>query len=466
MEKLTKRILAIVLIAVIGLGVGITVWIFVAPYAWSRSDCPGAPAGITEDQIIKIGVLGGIYDIQGRGQLEGAKLAAYEINYGSDGTDGGIVVNGKTYYIGITAEDTDESNPNLITATGVAAAERILNYKQVQFLTGGFRTESLSVYLETIVAAKKLFIGTGAATDSFCENVRDDYDKYKYFFRNMPINSTALGGEIIAFLATYSYILSTEAYANRSINKFGIIYEDLDWTIPVLAALNYYLPIYGGNIVARVAYPITTLQPDMDGYMDLIQANGTQILIPVISAQGGILMMNSYNEARDDYGFVVIGIDVQSQLDTFWDDSNGHCIYETLLQALHETAKTPLSIPFWNAYKDMWDHEPLYTASGSYDAIHMYAWGINETQSFNVAGIIDQFETIDKTNPLPGANGYLALTSSHDAQEGYPYGYTLFVQWQSGGTKVVVPSFGAIYPDSLATGNYILPAWAGWDFNT
>jgi capsular polysaccharide biosynthesis protein len=38
MEQLTKRILAIVLIAVIGVAVGITVWIFVAPYAWSAAD--------------------------------------------------------------------------------------------------------------------------------------------------------------------------------------------------------------------------------------------------------------------------------------------------------------------------------------------------------------------------------------------------------------------------------------------
>jgi len=143
MEQLTKRILAIVLIAVIGIGVGVTVWVFVAPYAWSAADAPGAPSNVTEDQIIKIGVLGGIYDIQGRGQLEGARLAAEEINEA-----GGITVGGKTYYVGITAEDTDESNPNLDTTKGVSAAEGIINYKQVQFLTGGFRTESLSVSLE------------------------------------------------------------------------------------------------------------------------------------------------------------------------------------------------------------------------------------------------------------------------------------------------------------------------------
>jgi len=465
MEQLTKRILAIVLIAVIGIGVGVTVWVFVAPYAWSAADAPGAPSNVTEDQIIKIGVLGGIYDIQGRGQLEGARLAAEEINEA-----GGITVGGKTYYVGITAEDTDESNPNLDTTKGVSAAERIINYKQVQFLTGGFRTESLSVYLETVVAAKIPFIGTGASTDSFCQNVLDDYAKYKYFFRNMPINSTSLAGEIFNFLLNYAGYLS--AISGRPINKFGILYEDLDWTVPLVGALKSLLPVLGtavgAQVVASVAYPITALQPDMDGYMAALDTNNTQILIPVISAQGGILMMNSYAAAEP--GFVVIGIDVQSQLDTFWTDSSGNCLYETVLQSLHNTSKTEKSVPFWNAYVAKYDHEPLYTAVGSYDAINLYAWAINESQSFNVDTIITQIETITTTNPLAGAGGLAAFTGSHDIQEGYPYGYTLFCQWQAGGTKIVAPAFGAppLYPITLATGSYQLPStsWSGWAFNT
>ena len=459
MEKLTKRILAIVLIAVIGIGVGITVWIFVSPYQWTSADCPGAPAGLTEDQIIRIGVLGGLTDIQGKGAEEGAILAVYEINQA-----GGITVDGKTYYVGITAEDTDESNPNLDVTKGVAAAERIISYKRVQFLTGGFRTEALAVYLETVMDASIPFIGTGAATDSFCQNVLDDYPRYKYFFRNNPINSTALGGEIIAFLAYYSGVLSSPLYANRTINKFGILYEDLDWTEPLVDALVDNLPLYtGGSVVAKVAYPITALQSDMDGYMNLIQSNGTQVLIPVISAQGGILMMSSY--ASQEPGFVVIGIDVQAQLDTFWTDSTGNCEFETILQISYRTNKTDLSIPFWDAYLARYDHEPLYTATGSYDAIRMYAWAINESQSFNANTIVEKLEEITVNNPLPGAGGLGAFTVSHDIQEGYPFGYALFCQWQSGGTKVVVPSFGSIYPPQLATGMYQTPDWSGWAFN-
>lgn len=456
MEPLTKRILAIVLIAVIGLGVGITVWIFVSPYQWTYKDCPGAPTTITEDQIIRIGVLGGLTDIQGIAAKEGAELAAYDINQA-----GGVTVNGKTYFIGITSEDTDETNPSLDVAKGVAAAERIISYKRAQFLTGGFRTESLVVYLETIMDESLLFINTGAATDDFCQNVLDEYDRYKYFFRNNPINSSSLGAEALGYLLYYATILN--------VSKFALLYEDLDWTAATVAGLTAGLPAYGAGLpggpaqmVASVAYPITALQSDFDGYMTSINTNGTQILIPLISAQGGILMMNSY--ASQHPGFVVIGIDVQSQLDTFWADTIGDCEFETILQILHRTNKTDTSIPFWDAYIARFDHEPLYIASGSYDAIQQYAWAFNKSQSFNTDTIVSTLETITTADPLQGVGGMGAYTTSHDVQEGYPYGYAMFCQWQSGGAKIVTPA-PALYPSSLATGTYQTPDWFGWAFN-
>ncbi|GAH50852.1 unnamed protein product, partial [marine sediment metagenome] len=58
MESLTKRILAIVLIAVIGVGIGLGAWFFlVAPPAVAYKT-PGAPSGVASDHIIKIGIAG------------------------------------------------------------------------------------------------------------------------------------------------------------------------------------------------------------------------------------------------------------------------------------------------------------------------------------------------------------------------------------------------------------------------
>ena len=469
METRSKRILAIVLIVVVGVAIGFTVWFFlVQPYGWSAADAPGAPPGTPSDRIIKMGVLGGLTDIQGDGQIKGARLAAREINEA-----GGIDVNGVTYYIGITAEDTDESNPNLDITKGVAAAQRIIDFKQCQFLTGGFRTEALLAYQEVIMDAQIPFIGTGASTDIFCENVLTNYARYKYFFRNMPINSTSLAIEILTFIATYQNYFNLTNPEN--IYKVGLLYEDLTWTDGMIAFFNAYLPLYGMSIVSQIAYPTTVTQTQMDTHMNTLDTAGVQMLIPVISAQGGILMMNSYATVKP--GFVVLGIDVQSQLDTYWAQSTGNCKYETVLQSLFRTNKTDVSIPFWDAYLAAYSQEPIYTAVGSYDAINMFAWAINQSQSFNPDTIIDTLETITIHNPRPGAGGLGAFTTSHDVREGYPFGFTLFVQWQeeAGLTgnpdKQVIPTFGQVYPDSIATAPYLLPGadgdtdWAGWSFN-
>ena len=187
MESLTKRILAIVLIAVIVTGIGVGAFFLLATPASAKYETPGV-TGVASNRMIKIGVLGDTKRTTGEGAWQGAWLAAYEIN-----TAGGIDVGGETYYIGLISEDTDEENPYLDVTKGVAAAQKIIEVDKAEFLLGGFRTEALKAYIEVVMDKHKIFIGTGAATDYFCENVKSYPNRYKTFFRAMPINSTELG---------------------------------------------------------------------------------------------------------------------------------------------------------------------------------------------------------------------------------------------------------------------------------
>lgn len=467
MEQTTKRILAIVLIAVIGTGIGVGAWFFLAApgaglYVWSSSDCPGAPAGLNSSQIIKIGIAGDKDEIQGDAAWEGAYLAAKEINQA-----GGLEINGSTYYIGITYEDTDESNPNLVTARGVAAAERLVFRKNVQFATGGFRSEALLAYQEVFMDNKIPFINTGAATDLFCQNVNNSYSRYKYFFRINPINSTSLATQVLTYMAMQMIMLNA-SYPNHDVVNVGLLAEDLTWTDPYIGAFTVGLPAYasilsGGllnvSVVHTIKYDITLDPTDMANHLSSLETAGCDIVVPVISAQGGIMMMTQYDALKPDY--LIIGIDVQAQLDTFWDDSGGACKYETLLQIGYNTTKTAKSVPFWNAYLAEWGHEPLYIASGSYDAVNTFIWAINQSQSFNADTIVSKMEEITKSNYLVGAGGNIAFwPNTHELVAGYPFGYALFCQWQPDGTKHVIPSFNLVYPDAIiSTGNYTMAPW-------
>ncbi len=458
MDSGTKKILAIV-VAIIVIGGGIGLYMFLprdTGVPIGTLVTPGAPAGIPADRIIVVGILGGMTEIQGEGAWRGSYMACEEIN-----TAGGVVIGSDTYYFGLVAEDTFEADPLLDTSKGVAAATKIISEDNAQFIIGGFRTESVLAYQEVIMDNKKVFIATGTATDIFTENLNDTgYDRYKYFFRNMPINASALAGELVGF---YVYL---KAYMTAALGKnftnVAIIREDLTWTQAISAGLNYYLPMFGYNITIEIAYPITAEAADFATYWQQIDDSGAQLCVPVISAQGGILLTTQYAAAQP--GCLIAGIDVMAQLETYWDETDGGCEYEISLSPTERTNKTSKTVAFWDAFTTKYGADPLYTAVGSYDAMYILKKGISDAQSLNSTVIIPFLEAINAANPLEGANGHIAFTKWHDAFEGYDvgtgmiYSVTLMVQWQDG-AKVVLPTGGAVYPDHLATGSLVIPPW-------
>ena len=465
-----KRIIAIALVAVIAIGGGVGAYFFLlAPgagdYVWTAADAPGAPAGTPASRIIKIGCAGDTGEIQGDANFEGAWFAAKTINEA-----GGVDVNGTTYYFGVTKEDTDESNPNLVTSRGIAAAERLVYNKKVDFGIGGFRSEALLAYQEVFMDNQIIFIDTGAATDIFTQNVANFYARYKYFFRFMPINSSSLGAEILFTIA--GYIMSLNAtYPNHDIKQIGVLAEDLTWTAAIVGAIQGALPGFTGGwaeVITPILYDITLSATDMNTHLQTLDAAGVDFLIPAISAQGGVLMMQQYDTYN--YPFQIFGIDVQAQLDTYWASSGNAAAYETIMQTLHRTNKTSQSIAFWDAFRLEFGHDPLYIACGAYDATIALKNAINTTQSFDALDHIAEMETWTKANPQEGVAGNAAWwPGSHELVEGFPNGFTLWCQWRADGTKVVVPSpryhigYGGfitpLYPDWMSTGAYEIAPW-------
>ncbi|RDE12302.1 MAG: hypothetical protein C4K49_10370 [Candidatus Thorarchaeota archaeon] len=455
----TKQIVAIALIIIVIAGVGVGIYLFLpaAPYGAvviGQLVTPGAPAGTPRDRIVVVGILDPMFEIQGEGAWMGAYLACDNIN-----AAGGVTVGGVTYYFGLVAEDTAEADASLDISKGTAAATKIVTEDGAQFIIGGFRTESLLAYQDIIMDEKMLLFGTGASTDTFCSNVLSNYSTYKYFFRMMPINSTSLARtqlKYIAYLKGYlGYVL------NRTISKVAIIREDLDWTVGMSAFLNGYLPLYNLSVVKEIPYPITAEAANFATYWQQIDSAGAQITIPIISAQGGILMSTQYALVKPKT--IMAGIDVMSQLDSYWNETDGGCQYEVEIQSTLRTNKTSLTIAFWDDFLEHYGSEPLYTAVGSYDSMYILRDGINLAQSFNSTLIIPQLEGMDVDSPWTGVSGNIAFTPSHDLREGYIgpkiYSVALLCQWQAGGHKECVSTGGLVYPDSIVTAALVLPPW-------
>ncbi|MFX1328866.1 MAG: ABC transporter substrate-binding protein [Promethearchaeota archaeon] len=456
-----KKVLAFVIVAIVGSGIGIGAFLFqilskTAPETnyWV---IPGAPVNITESQMIKFGVIGDIGEITGDGFWEGAWMAAYEINQA-----GGIVVNGTTYYFALTYEDTNEVDIDFVTTEGVAAVERLVYDKGIQFALGGFKSEAVIAYQEILMDNQIIFLGCGFTTDIYCQKVQDWYERYKYFFRVMPINATSLAVE------TFDFIAYIGGYLN--VTRVGILYEDLTWTKSMVKALKDFLPYYGFDpIIGGLDVPFAledSLSPaQMGAHLNTLWGAGAQLVIPLISQQGGITMSTQYAVIQPN--FALVGIDVMAQLPSYWNDTGGACEYETIMMSTVRTNKTESTIAFWDRFVAMWGHDPLYTAIGTYDSIYIYRDVINNSQSFNSDVIVNELEKFNINNTRMGVSGFLAFTKSHDLIEGWPYAVTLWVQWREDplnpgkGITFCVESGGS-YPDSIANGGPVeLPPWVG-----
>lgn len=291
----------------------------------------------------------------------------------------------------------------------------------------------------------------------------------------MPINTSALGSEIVAFLLTYQAVLNgTYAgyYGGEEIDTIGILAEDLTWSEGMTTNMPVALPYYSGGKIsvppaAVIRYDVTLSAADMNTHLQTMSNQGVDILIPVISAQGGIMMMQQYASLHPNY--VIIGIDVQSQLDTFWTQSGGDCIYETLMQTAYAVNKSATTITFWNAFKAEFGHEPLYIACGAYDAVMGIIDAAVAQDSLDALDLIAEMETWTRSNPHPGVSGGGAWwPDTHDLVEGYPFSYTLWTQWQANSTKVVVPAYGNEYPNDRITplGTYQVPPWVHTAWST
>ncbi len=150
-------------------------------------------------KTIKIGVIGPMQFVQGKGHWNGATMAADEVN-----ARGGVKVGDKKMKIELVKADSNEFL-NVTDATN--AMEMLLSRDKVDFVVGGFRSEAVFAMQDIAMDYKKIFIGTGASHSKLCLRLAEDYDRYKYWFRGTPFNEKFLGRTSFIHLATVGAIL-------------------------------------------------------------------------------------------------------------------------------------------------------------------------------------------------------------------------------------------------------------------
>jgi branched-chain amino acid transport system substrate-binding protein len=378
---------------------------------------------------IKIGVIGPMQFVQGKGHWNGAVMAAEEIN-----AKGGVKVGTQQMKIELVKADSNEFL-NVMDATN--AMERLMTRDKVDFVVGGFRSEAVLAMQDIAMDYKKIFIGCGAAHPELCTRVAEDYETYKYFFRGTPFNSKFLVRTAFIHMATVGTILK------KSLNipkiRVAVVAEKAMWADPLIPAAQGFIPKLGMEIsgIWRPS-PVAT---DVMAELSAIQRADTHLILTFFSSSVGIPFARQAGELK--IPAAQVGINVEAQKEGFWQATQGQGNYVMTLNTYNRYVEVnELTRPFLDTYIKRFGEPPTYTAD-TYAAIkYTIVPAIEMTGTLNADRLVKVIEVREYLVPS-GKVGYLKDEQGrplHDLKWGPGYLTSLGVQWQDGKQVGVWPN--------------------------
>ena len=380
-------------------------------------------------KTIKIGVIGPMQFVQGKGHWNGALMAAEEIN-----AKGGVQVDKKKIEIELVKADSNEFL-NVTDATN--AMERLVTRDKVDFVVGGFRSEAVLAMQDIAMEYKKIFIGCGAAHPELCTRVAKDYETYKYFFRGTPFNSKFLVRTAFIQMATVGAILKKSLNIDKV--RVAVVAEKAMWADPLIPAAQGFIPKLGMEIsgVWRPS-PVAT---DVMAELSAIQRADTHLILTFFSSSVGIPFARQAGELK--IPAALVGINVEAQKEGFWQATQGQGNYVMTLNTYNRYVEVnELTRPFLDTYIKKFGESPTYTAD-TYAAIkYTIVPAIEMTGTLNADRLVKVMET--REYPVPsGKVGYLKDEQGrplHDLKWGPGFLTSLGVQWQDGKQVGVWPN--------------------------
>lgn len=390
-------------------------------------------------ETIKIGVIGPMQFTQGEGHWNGAVMAADEIN-----AKGGVQVGDKKLPIELVKVDSNEF-VSLPDATN--AAELAISRHKVNYLVGGFRTEAVLVMQDIAMDNKTIFIGCGAAHPKLCERVKDEYDRYKYWFRVTPINSKFLVKVDFILLGMVAKVMAKELNIPKI--KVAIVAEKAVWADPIVGIAQENLPKMGMEVVG--VWRPSPVATDVTAELAAIQRSGAQIIFTTFSSSVGITFAKQWGELK--IPAAAVGINVEAQKDGFWAATGGKGNYTLTINTYARVKITDKTIAFYDEYRKRFKEAPNYTA-GTYDAVYILADAIAKAGSLDPDKLVPEIEKTDRN----GAAGRVVFDKTHDITWGPAYVTSVGTQWQDGKNMCVWPLNweGISYEGAVP---YKIPPW-------
>lgn len=374
---------------------------------------------------ISVGVIAPASAIDGRAIIQGAELAADEIN-----AAGGI--NGRQ--IKLHTYDDHASATN-----GVRAFQRAVSQDHAVAVIGNFISEVAMSVEPWSARLKEPYIITGAATTKIPLRVHQNYSQYKYVFR-VNLNS--------AFLAKVVCAYSHDLLANKLGYKTALVMsEDAAWTKPLDQEYLKCLPKAGLKVLDHIRF-----SPDTSDFSPIYSRIKNEKPDTIITGIAHVGVKPTVQWHQSQVPALLAGWSSQAGASSFWDDTNGQAEGNITGNLGASTAAiTSKTIPFAKAYIKRFGESPAYDAYTTYDAVYVLKHAIERANSTKADALVKSLEKTDYTGTI-GQEQFYSKDSkyAHDLKYGEKYVQGVAIQWQHG--KQVV-----VWPEHAATGKVMVP---------
>jgi branched-chain amino acid transport system substrate-binding protein len=400
-------------------------------------------AQLKPGEPIVLGVPTALGSIEGRDGWMAIQMARDEIN-----AKGGVQVGKTKHKIEVYSIDTREHEPGIPVQDALTAAEKlILEKKPHAIVLGNFRSEVLLSTMDLISKYKLPYICCIAMTPLMQKKVSEEYDKYKYIFRNClnaPYLAMYLGG-VMGFIKK-----------EFNFNKAYIIVQDTLWAQATGKGLDKWYKENGWEVAGFDAYALGS--SDFSPSLMKVRAQNAQVIVPIFDMpQSGILL----KQARAmQIPALSAGFISPIACENAWQVFEGEV--DGFINMVYEVGPIPVkavpkSVAFNENFGKKWGKDARMKLSGhgpgpSYDAVYIMANAFERAKTVEPEAVVKALEQTD----MQGAIGRIKFGKDHQAVFGYDPKETAVgcgFQWQKPGKRVVV------FAEGFAEGKIQLPPY-------
>ncbi len=410
---------------------------------------------------IKISILGPSKFYFGEYTWRAAELTAELIN-----KQGGINVGGVKYLIELVSIDT---NDLLSVSDAVNAMERACTIEKSDFIIAGARSEATLPMMDIAADNKKIFIDVNSAHPNMIKRVKENYDRYKYFFRN----SIPVGFPTIAFSLSDADYVGQKIKKELGIEKVkvALVIDKAAYADPIVTIGQGLFPAMGYEVVGvwRPSYS----EKDLFAEASAVKASGAQLIWAVMSGPDGQAFVNAWSKLK--VPAAIVGTVTDSQRLAFWKTTGGAANYIGSYDSIGRVEMSPTTIDFYDRYLKKYGDKPGWNSPFVEGALMALKGAIERAGSLDALKIIPELEKTDIHDPIGRLKFYPNDSMSpHQAIYGEGYRTMVSFQWRNGKQIVYFPAAHAVDKVILAkspesaylgklkfkgTGDYILPPW-------